>query len=241
MLSQMPSQASPARPTNISVIEACTILNALSAAERLALATTSFMAFAERGEMIWQAGSPSEFVAVVGTGFVKMTKTTVHGQEIAVELLGPGQALGILAAVEGRTLPLTAIAVTKTWYLKIPARALLSAYQKSSAFKDSLVRGLGPRLRRAHDMMTRMSSGTVEERLAAVLLILADSYGKRDSEGLHLLVPLTRQDLSEMAGTTVESTIRVMSRWQKQRIIRTDSKVIKILDEGLLARALTSG
>lgn len=73
-------------------------------------------------------------------------------------------------------------------------------------------------------MMTRMSSGTVEERLAAVLLILVDSYGKRDSEGLHLLVPLTRQDLSEMAGTTVESTIRVMSRWQKQGIIRTDGR-----------------
>jgi len=46
---------------------------------------------------------------------------------------------------------------------------------------------------------------------------------------------------SEMAGTTVETTIRVMSRWQKQGVIRTDSRVIKILDEDLLARALTAG
>ena len=217
------------------------MLNPLSSDERLNLSTSSFMAFAERGEMIWSAGSPSEFAAVVGTGFVKMTKTTVHGQEIAVELLGPGQALGILAAIEGRAFPLSAIAVTKTWYLKIPTRALLPIYQQSAGFKDSLVRGLGPRLRKAHDMMTRMSSGTVEERLAAVLFILADSYGARDSDGLHLQVPLTRQDLSEMAGTTVETTIRVMSRWQKQGVIRTDSRVIKILDEDLLARALTAG
>ena len=74
MLSDMPSNAASGRPTNIAVIEACTMLNPLSSDERLNLATSSFMAFAERGEMIWSAGSPSEFAAVVGTGFVKMTK-----------------------------------------------------------------------------------------------------------------------------------------------------------------------
>lgn len=216
------------------------MLNPLSADERMSLATSSFMAFAERGEMIWSAGSTTEFVAVVGTGFIKMTKVTVHGQEIAVELLGPGQGLGILAAIEGRAYPLSAIAVTKTWYLKIPTRVLLPVYQRSPGLKESLVRGLGPRLRKAHEMMARLSSGTIEERLAAVLFILADSYGKRDSDGLHLQVPLTRQDLSEMAGTTVETTIRVMSRWQKQGVMRTDSKVITILDEGQLARSLSA-
>jgi CRP-like cAMP-binding protein len=235
----MRSLANPERPSNIAVIEACTMLNALSSDERLQMATTSFMAFAERGELIWSAGAPSEFVALVGTGFVKMTKSTIHGQEVAVELLGPGQALGILAAIEGRSFPLSAIAVTKSWYLKIPTRVLLPLYQQSPGLKDSLVRGLGPRLRKAHEMMTRMSSGTVEERLAAILFILSDSYGERCADGVLLQVPLTRQDLSEMAGTTVETTIRVMSRWQKDAIVRTDSKVITILDEGRLSHALT--
>jgi CRP-like cAMP-binding protein len=239
MLSEMPSQRAPTRPSNIAVIEACTMLNSLTADERMELASQSFMAFAERGEMIWAAGSPSEFSAVVGTGFIKMSKTSVHGQEVAVELLGPGQALGILAAVEGRSYPLSAIAVTKTWYLKIPTRILLPMYQQSSGLKDSMVRGLGPRLRKAHEMMSRLSSGTVEERLAAVLFILADSYGARDENGIHLQVPLTRQDLSEMAGTTVETTIRVMSRWQKQGVLKTDSKVISILDESRLANTLS--
>ena len=74
MLSEMPSQRAPTRPSNIAVIEACTMLNSLTADERMELASQSFMAFAERGEMIWAAGSPSEFSAVVGTGFIKMSK-----------------------------------------------------------------------------------------------------------------------------------------------------------------------
>jgi CRP/FNR family transcriptional regulator len=198
------------------------------------------MAYAERGGSIWSAGAPIEFIAVVAVGFVKMTKLTAHGQEITLELLGPGQCFGLLAAIDQHEYPLSAIAVSNCWYLRIPRRVILPLYQSNSDLKDSLLRRLAPRLRKAHDMMSRMSSGRVEERLAAVLFVLAESYGERDVEGLCLQVPLTRQDLSEMAGTTVETTIRVMSRWQKQGILRTDSRVIRILDEEQLARALTS-
>lgn len=230
--------AVPDRPSNQAVIEACTLLNALDPADRLALADASFLAYAERGELIWLAGSPSDFSAVVGVGFVKMTKSTPHGQEVAVELLGPGKCLGLIAAIEGRVFPLSAIAVTNTWYLKIPTRAVAPIYQKSGALKDSVVRSIGPRLRKAHDMMTRLSSGRVEERLAAVLLILADSYGTRGETGVRLQVPLTRQDLSEMAGTTVETTIRIMSRWQKDGLVETEHQSITIRNEDVLAEAL---
>jgi len=46
-------------------------------------------------------------VAICGTGFIKMTRTTPKGSEVAVELLGPGQCLGLIAAIEGRVYPLT--------------------------------------------------------------------------------------------------------------------------------------
>jgi CRP-like cAMP-binding protein len=218
----------PERPSNISVVQACSLLNALEpdAVERLA--ERSFMAYAEKGEMIWMAGSPAEFCAVLGTGFVKMSKSTPHGQEVAVELLGPGQAFGLMAAIEGRSFPLSATAVTNSWYLKIPTRELNAVYQESSLLKDRIIRSLGPRIRKAHDMMTRLSSARVEERIAAILFILADSYGRQTKHGIELAVPLTRSDLSEMAGTTTESTIRVLSRWQKEGLVSTENKLITI-------------
>lgn len=219
----------PEKPSLLAVIEACSLMNALTQDERVRLAERSFMAYAQRSEAIWLAGAASEFFGVVGNGFVKMTRTTPQGAEVAVELLGPGQCFGLLAALEGRIFPLSAMAVTNCWYLKVPTRILLEMYKDNALLRDQMLRTIAPRLRRAHDMMARMSTGKVEQRVAAVLLILMDSYGRKGSlGGVRLTVPLTRQDIAEMAGTTVETCIRVMSRWQKSEIVTTDHQVITV-------------
>lgn len=219
----------PEKPSLMAIIQSCSALNALSEQERLDLAKKSFIAYAERGEAIWLAGSPCEFFAIAGTGFVKMTRTTPQGSEVAVELLGPGQCFGLLAALEGRAFPLSAIGVTNCWYLKVPVRVLKELYNANAQLRDQMLRTLAPRLIRAHEMMARMSSGKVEQRIAAVLLLLGESYGRTGKlGGIRLSVPLTRQDVAEMAGTTVETCIRVMSKWQKSEIVTTDHQVITI-------------
>ena len=66
-----------------------------------------------------------------------------------------------------------------------------------------------------------------------MLLILCDSFGEEHAKGTLLNIPLTRQDIAEIAGTTVESTIRVMSKWQKAGWIATRSQhiLVKEVDE----------
>ena len=167
-----------------------------------------------------------------------MTRSTPQGTEVAIELLGPGQCFGLLVAIEGREYPLSAIAVTNTWYLKIPTRQFMEIYNANANLRDHILRGLAPRLRKAHDMMARMSTGRVEQRLAAVLLILMDSYGEPLALGTRIAVPLTRQDLAEMAGTTVETSIRVMSKLQKEGILATDKQMITVLDAASLSESL---
>jgi len=228
----------PDRPSNISVIEACSLFNAVTSNQRQALAERSFMAFAERGESIWRAGTPAQIAAIAGVGFVKMTRSTPQGMEVAVELLGPGQVFGLLASIEGGIFPLTATAVTNCWYLKLPADIIRTTYEESNQFKDQMVRSISPRLRKAHEMMSRMSTGKVEQRIAATLLILVQSYGTETEEGMHIEVPLTRQDISEMAGTTVETTIRVMSRWQKEGLVTTRNQNITIVNPDALSESL---
>ncbi|MCC6686331.1 MAG: Crp/Fnr family transcriptional regulator [Fimbriimonadaceae bacterium] len=226
------------KPSIKAVLESCSVLNALTPEERSTILEQGFMAYADRGEVIWLAGAPSQNLAVVGTGFVKMTRHTPHGTEVALELLGPGQCFGLLVAIEGREYPLSAVAVTKTWYLKIPTRSFLEIYNSSSNLRDHILRTLGPRLRRAQDMMARMSMGRMEQRLAAVLLILMDSYGQPQKLGTRIVVPLTRQDLAEMAGTTVETAIRIMSKMQKEGIVKTDRQMITVLDPASLSELL---
>ena len=89
-------------------------------------------------------------------------------------------------------------------------------------------------------MMARLSSGKVEQRIAAVLLMLGESYGKVGKlGGIRLTVPLTRQDVAEMAGTTVETCIRIMSKWQKAGVVTTDHQVITVRSPDALATTLS--
>jgi CRP-like cAMP-binding protein len=228
------------RPSNLEVIESCSVLNALTAEQRLELATGSYLAYADRGEFIWLAGSQSEFFGVVASGFVKMTRSSPTGQDVAVEIFGPGQAFGLIVAIEGKPYPLNAVAICSAWYLKVPTQCLLPVYRRSSSLKDMVVRTIGPSLRRAHEMMARLSSGRAEERIAAVLLLIGATYSEGVPGGFRMTVPLTRQDIAEMAGTTVETTIRTLSRWQKEGVLSTDHQIITVIDQMKLSAFLHS-
>lgn len=227
------------KPSISNLLQSSTLLNALTPEEMEGLATTSRVAHVDRGEIIWMTGDDVDYFGLAGTGFVKMVRGNSDGTDVAVELMGPGQIFGMMGAIAMSGCPLTAIAVTDMWYLRIPKRPFLEIYARNVRLKDSLVRRMTLRLHGAMDLMARMSSGRVDERIAAILFILADSYGERHGKRLTLQVPLTRQEIAEMAGTTVESCIRVMSRWQKAGLVLTEKHVVTILDEERLARVLS--
>lgn len=227
------------KPTVQSLLQSSTLLNALTPAEMDSLLTSSRVVHVSRGEIIWMTGDQVDFFGLAGTGFIKMVRGNADGTDVAVELMGPGQIFGMMGTIAMSGCPLTAIAVTDLWYLRIPKRQFLDIYEKNTVLKDRLVRRMTVRLHGAMDLMARMSSGRVDERIAAILFILADSYGERDGKGLTLRVPLTRQEIAEMAGTTVESCIRVMSRWQKANLVATDKHIVTILDEKRLTMILS--
>jgi CRP/FNR family transcriptional regulator len=204
----------------------------------MTLALESTMAFADRGDYIFMTGGEPEFFCISGQGFVKMAKSSKTGQEIVLEILGPGQAFGMLVVLEKRPFPLSAIAVTPTWYLKVPRSVFQPIYDSNAALRDGILLGLAPRLQKAHDMLLRFSSSRIDERIAVVLFILADSYGEESDDGILIKVPLTRQDISELAGTTIETTIRVLSKWQKQGIIGTEKKFITLKNEDALQQII---
>jgi len=233
------ASAYPERPSKTDVFASSTLLNAVPESERRVLVERSHLAFAERGETIWFHGSECDFVGLVGVGFVKMVMSTASGQELTAELMGPGQIFGLLGAVEGQGCPLSARAVCATWYLKLPKRETLAMYQKVDTLKDHLLRRTTSRLRHSHEMLARMSSGRVSERIVAILFLLAESYGRPTANGTLIDVPLTRQDIGDMAGTTVETTIRVMSKWQKEGLIATDQRHITICDRSKLELELS--
>ena len=106
--------------------------------------------------------------------------------------------------------------------------------------KDRLVRKTALRMHQKLDFISKLTSGNVHERVAAVLFVLADSYGVKAGSGIRLDVPLTRQQIGEMAGTTTETTIRIFSRWTQEGILETSQQVITILDPVALEQKMSN-
>jgi CRP-like cAMP-binding protein len=67
--------------------------------------------------------------------------------------------------------------------------------------------------------VTSLAADPVEARLAAALVRIAEREGVRTRDRLTLPFQLTRQSLADMTGTTVETAIRVLGRWQREGLL----------------------
>ncbi len=188
-----------------------------------------------RGAPIWLAGAHADFFSIVGQGIVKMCKATSKGREVTMEVFGPGECLGLIVVLEGRPFPLSAIALTDSCVLNIPADATKHVFTSQPSHAKRIVASIAPRITQAHEMLAIVVSASVEEKVAHVLCVLMDKFGRTGNKGgVRLTYPLTRQEIAELAGTTVETCIRVMSKWEKANLVVTDQHIVTVRDPVLL-------
>jgi CRP-like cAMP-binding protein len=91
------------------------------------------------------------------------------------------------------------------------------------------------RLAAAQELVEQHSSQPVERRIAAMLLKLGDKLGEQRESDLLIQMPLSRQDLADMAGTTIETASRVMSQLRRAGLIRSGRRWVALVDRDRLA------
>jgi CRP-like cAMP-binding protein len=101
-----------------------------------------------------------------------------------------------------------------------------------------LLAGLTYRLMMVNKRLADMT-GSAEHRAGRLFLTLADRVGLPKDAGAHVPLTLSRQEIADLIGTTLETAIRLMSRWQKEAIVLTEKSGFTIPDLGVL-RALTT-
>jgi CRP/FNR family transcriptional regulator len=189
-------------------------------------------------DYVFMEGDPGRWFCLVRTGRVKIVRHSRTGKDVVLELLGPGEVFGGVAVIERRAYPAAAQALEPTVVLKIPADPILALAERYPSLVKELALTIGRRLRAAHDSVKALSGEPVEARLAARLLALAEREGTRGKRGLTLPFQLTRQSLADMTGTTVETTIRVVSRWLREGIVAEEGGRLVVTDAaGLRDRA----
>jgi CRP/FNR family transcriptional regulator len=161
-------------------------------------------------------------------------KTAPNGKEIILEIFGEGDPLGAVAVYERRPLPASALALDDTVCLVIGRDDFFRLLEQHPALVRALLSGLTLRLAELTRRLAEMTTGRVEARFARLFLKLAGQIGKPERGGVFVAMPLTRQELADLTGTTIETAIRTMSRWQKEDIVRTEKDGFVIVDRQAL-------
>jgi CRP/FNR family transcriptional regulator len=216
------------------------LFGGLAVREIDALAAVAVEEHVRAREHIFMEGDPARWLCLVRSGHVKILRHSRTGRDVVLELLGAGEIFGGVAVIERRPYPATAQATEPSVVLKIPAEAIVALAERQPSIIKEMALMIGRRLRAAHDSVKALSVDPVEARLAAALLRLAEREGTRAKDRIVLPFHLTRQSLADMTGTTVETAIRIVSRWVKDalvvdedgRLVLRDVETLRTLAEG---------
>lgn len=192
-----------------------------------------------REGLIFQQDDPADRVWLVHSGQVKIVYQEVDGREVILEMIAPGEAFGG-AVLLFPTHPATAKAMEDTVLVNFATERYAELLAQHPPLTMKLLRMLGARHRSMINMQI-LAGERVERRMAHILLKLADRVGQAEPDGTLITIPLSRQDLADMAGTTLETAIRTLSRFNQQALVKTErGGFLMILDRaGLEALAQT--
>jgi CRP/FNR family transcriptional regulator, cyclic AMP receptor protein len=188
------------------------------------------------GTIICHQGDPTADVFILVSGWVKILSYTNGGHEIVLALRGDGDLVGEVAGetTGRRNATIQAVAAV---------RALVVPHDTFNSFLDAHP-GAGRAYRRvvtlrwndADAVLRTRAVTTGAQRLARLLLDLADRYDHGSDGPRHLVMPLTQDELASMAGTSRATVTRALSNWRRRGFILTRQRDITILDPDALRR-----
>jgi len=174
-----------------------------------------------KGEYLFFEGDESDRIYLCPKGRIKVVRHSTEGKEVLIEVVPEGRPFALLSGVQRNPLSASAVAMEDCALLSIDRERFLALLEERPELSMSVIQDLASRLREARDRIRSLALERVEQRIARILLTLAESLGRRAEGRIVLDLALTRQDIASMVGTTVESAIRTMSRFQKESILRT--------------------
>lgn len=206
----------------------------LDPSERARLARATHQCAAEAGRILFSEGQPADDVWAVKEGVVHIVKFGSEGRGVVLEIIPPGELFGAVAALDRRPYPASAVAAERSVVWRLPATVARELCERNPALRLGILEHVTGRLRGAHDRLRSVALERVEQRLARALLTLGQRIGRQ--EGALTLVSVTRRELAEMVGTTVETTIRVTSKWQQEGIVTSARSRLGLADTAALRR-----
>lgn len=217
------------------------LLGSLTPEQHLRLDTTLSAWAWNEGDPLLMAGEMLEGSYLIVAGRARVTRDTVDGKEITVDIAAPGDMVGPLSTFTAEA-PDSVWAMETTCALYLPAAALSDVVKDYPQFALSLLEMQHENLSHSRTRGVAQSTKTVEQRVAGVILHLDEKLGQVRSDSSHLIqVRIRRDDIAGMAGTTIESASRAMTRMKRNGLIDSGREWVVVLDFDALSNLAEGG
>ncbi len=209
-------------------------LKALNKEELIKLASCKTSLTIKKGSPIFEEGDVVNGIYCVTTGACKLSKLSANGKDQIIKLVKAGEILGQRSMISDEPANLSAVALEDMEVCFIPKSEVLNMFDNNNKFSMNVMKSICGDLKEASDHVVSIAQKTVRERLAENLVYLEETFGKNEDDSLR--IQLSREELAGMIGTATESCIRLLSDFNKSRLIELRGKKIVIKDLARLKR-----
>jgi CRP/FNR family cyclic AMP-dependent transcriptional regulator len=226
--------------SQVSILRNVSLFAGLSDAELAVLAGCLGRRTFGKGMIIFHKGGLGQTLYIIESGKVRIFILSESGQEISVNIYGPGEVFGELSLLDGQPRSAGAVALDKTVTLTLRREDVLPLLEAYPRMARGIIEVLGTRLRYTTAYAENLSFLDVYGRVAAKLLELTERYGvEKEGEGIEIDLRLTQAELATWVAATRESVNKVLGAYRDCGLIAVDGRRITILDRpGLERRVL---
>jgi CRP-like cAMP-binding protein len=184
-------------------------------------------------------GDPATHAYVLVEGRVKMIQITPNGQQITMRIMTPGQTYGGIALLNPRAgYPATAQAVENSTAIAWGTQRLRELVEKEPSISLNVMGLMHGYISELQERQKALVTDRVEQRIARILLKLAAQSGKKIDDGVLIDLPITRQDIAEMSGTTLYTVSRTLNEWEREGLLEIGRERVVIREpHGLVSIA----
>lgn len=188
----------------------------------------------QKGQELFKAGEELKSLYAIRAGTIKSYTITEQGDEQITAFHLAGDLIGFDAINTGNH-PSFAQALETAMVCEIPYEVLDELAGKLPRLRQQIMRLMSSEINGDQQMILLLSKKTAEERLASFLHGLSSRFSQRGFSAREFRLTMTRGDIGNYLGLTVETVSRLLGRFQKNNLIEVDGKYIRILDLAELA------
>ncbi|MBL7891152.1 MAG: Crp/Fnr family transcriptional regulator [Bacteroidia bacterium] len=183
----------------------------------------------KKGKLIYREGSYSKGAYILRKGKVKIYQTNKDGKEQIAYIYRKGEIMGYRPILCEELHPVSAVALEDCVVSFIPRKYFLNALDESPILARRLLTNLSHEFTVWINKLTLFAQQPVRERVALSLLIINEKYKKEGRANLTVVINLSREDLANYVGTTIETLVRILRYLKNEKIIATSGRRITVL------------